>query len=139
MPTTNIGMYAAGTGGTEDSAATIDIPQDGVITGVQVAHYAALDADGDVSSIELSFIGSNQKSVNDTRSILALSRIRGVGTAASGAHTPAANFFVPLDIDVSGGERLHLHIDATAGVTSVANFIIQLTTGRRIPRRSARR
>lgn len=133
-----INMTAFGTGGTENSVSQIDIPDDGRIVGVQVSHQAELDADGDNSAIELGFIATNQKGTNDTRSTIVLSRVR-YDIVTSGGGSGFTNFFVPLDLPVSGGERLHAHVDASAGVATTANFIIQLETRRTFPRRSARR
>lgn len=138
MSNVMINMTAFGTGGTQNAVSTIDIPDDGVIEGVQVSHQSEMSADGDNSAIELGFIATNQKGVNDTRSTIVISRVR-YDLTTSGAGGGFTNFFVPLDLPVQGGERLHAHVDATAGVPTTANFIIQLNTRRTFQRRSQRR
>lgn len=137
MPDVIINMHGDFTGGTEESIATVDVPEDGFIVGVQVSHVADLDADGEVSNVELSFIASLQITTNDTRALLAVSRMQSpVGAAAILA---AQNFYIPMNVRVFSGERLHVHSNAAAGVAGSANFLLQLDTARAVPRRSVRR
>jgi len=67
MPTEIIGMFADISGGTQDGAATIDIPFDGMITGVDWDVEADMDADTERVACELSFIATQQIGVNDVR------------------------------------------------------------------------
>jgi len=140
MPTEIIGMYGGVTGGTEDALASIDIPQGGVITGVDWDAHANLDADSEQFRIELSFIATNQITSNDVRG-----RISSIGSEVavltSGIPVASMQKFVgPMDLPVSGGERLYLHSMATAGVTGNVRCNIHLdVSGRGIARRSARR
>lgn len=139
MPTTIIGMYAGGTGGTEDAAANVDVPQDGVITGIDWDVQAEVDADAESIGVELSFIATGQLTQNDVRG-----RISGVSakfslTTEGGGTFSLQKFVDPMDLPVAGGERLYLHIVASAGVVTVARANVHLdTTGAGI-RRSARR
>lgn len=138
MPDTIINMQGAGTGGTEESVSVVDIPEDGIITGIQVSHFGDLDADEDVSNMEISFIASLQMNTNDTRASLVVSRLR-ASLVTSGLAQTATNFYVPMNVRVFSGERLHMHFNATAGVASGGNALIHLETSRTVPRRSVRR
>lgn len=138
MPQTLIKMRGAGTGGEQNAVANIDIPQDGTIEGLSIGHSANLNADSESSEAELSFIATNQITTNDARGVLAAS-LMNMGMATSGAGIAAVNHFIPMDVDVSGGERLYIHFLASAGVTSSISIMIHLRPSRAAPRRSSRR
>jgi hypothetical protein len=139
MPTEIIGMYGAVTGGTQDGLANIDIPQDGVITGVDWDGRGDLDADTEFWAAELSFIATNQLTQNDVRGRIS-SVSSGISLTTSGAPAPVLQKFVgPLDLPVSGGERLYLHASSTSGVGGEVRCNIHLDVGRSGTRRSARR
>lgn len=133
-----IGMLALGTGGSQDSLAMIDIPQDGFIVGVDWDANCVLDAEENYAA-ELSFIASNQLTTNDVRG-----RISSISAQAAEITAVGHNFasiqkhLGSFDIAVSGGERIFIHVVATAGVTSVTRcgLIVDLGT---TTRRSARR
>lgn len=131
-------MTAGGTGGTEDAAANINIPQDGVIEGITIAHTANLNADSEGSDAELSFIATNQMAQNDARGVLAVSKMN-MGLLTTGAGIASNNFHVPMDVDVSGGERLYIHFVASAGVVSSVTIMIHFRGRGGVTRRSARR
>lgn len=138
MSDTIVTMYGAGTGGTQNAIANIDVQDDGVIVGVQVAHSADLDATDEASTASLSFISTNQIAINDTRGELVVSRLRtGLVTAETGK--AANNFFVPLNVQVSGGERIYMHFASSAGVITDCTMIIHFAFRRTPPRRSQRR
>jgi len=141
MPVEVIGMRGIGTGGAENAIASLDIPQDGVITGIDWDGRADVDADGEVIEAELSFIATAQFGTNDVRG-----RLSSVGaqislTTSGVAHTSLQKFVGPTEIPVAGGERLHLHLNATAGLSSTIRVNIHLDVGRSrdVRRRSARR
>lgn len=138
MATSVISMRATGSGGTEDAAASIDIPFDGRISSVKWAAGAALDASGESVYFEVSFISTNQDAVNDARGIISQSRLlMGLLTSGGGSsHDNTQHWFE--DLRVSGGERIYLHINGNAGVVSNVNCLIHLesTTA---PRRAQRR
>ena len=139
MGLTMIQVYAAGTGGTENAAAVVDIPQDGLIRGVEWSVEADLDADQELLSGELSFIATNTLASNDARGMISTFRAR-LNLTSSGGSLAAINKFTPImDLEVSGGERIYLHLNTAAGVTSTVNAIIQLETAVTITRRSRRR
>ena len=139
MPTDIIGMFAAGTGGTEDAAGQIDIPRDGFITGVDWDARALLDADDENFNVELSFIATNQLSTNDVRGRISSISLN-MTITTSGVATPyTAKWVGPLDLVVAGGERVYLHVVSSAGVVSVTRCNLHFEPGTGTPRRSARR
>lgn len=132
-------MYGTGSGGAQSAVANIDVPEDSLLKGVQVAHIATLNADGEDSYAELSFIATTQGTTNDIRGLIAISRLH-LGLLTSGAGAPHANFFIPMDLEIAGGERLYMHISASSGVNSSVNFVLHFMPKRgRVTRRSARR
>lgn len=138
MPVTLIHMRGDGTGGAENAAANIDIPEDGMITGVEWSAAPALNADGEEFAAELSFIATGQFSTNDSRGQISVVRAR-LGLLTSGASATGLDRFTPMDLAVSGGERIYLHLTATAGVVSSVELIIHFEPGSTRTRRSARR
>jgi len=140
MATEILGLFGAGTGGTQDAVATIDIPEDGVITGVDWDLRADLDADSESISVELSFIATNQFTTNDVRGRISSASAQISLTTSGVANTFVQKFVGPMEINVSGGERVHLHIDSTSGVASNVRCNLHLDVSRRARnRRSARR
>lgn len=139
MVTQIIGMYGLIAGDTQDALASIDVPQDGFITGVDWDVSADMDADSEALQIELSFIASNQVNINDVRG-----RLSGVSaeislTTSGIASTSIQKFVGPMDVPVAGGERLHLHSVASSGVTGAIRCNVHLDSARAPTRRSARR
>ncbi len=113
-----IGLYGAFTGGTENALGMIDIPQDGFIIGVDWDLRADLDADGELIEAELSFIATNQLATNDARGrISSVSAMVTVLTAVGGHTVGLQKWLGSFDISVSGGERIFLHTNGSAGVT----------------------
>jgi len=134
-----IGMFAAGTGGEQNAAASIDIPQDGFILGIDWDAYAILDASDESVSWELSFIATQQLFTNDVRG-----RISSISVMneflTSGQNTVSIQKYVDVkEITVSGGERMYIHVFGVAGVISSmrCNLHFEMTGGS--TRRSARR
>jgi len=114
-----IGMFGAGTGGLENAIAMIDIPSDGFLIGVDWDLTCDLDADAEICEAELSFIATTQISTNDVRGrISSISANAGVLSAVGVSATSIQKWLSNFDLSVAGGERLFLHINATAGVTS---------------------
>ena len=128
-----------------DAGATIDIPQDGQIVGVNM-NIAPLDLDtsGDSFRAELSFIATAQFTTNDARGIIASMEAVGLveGTPGSAVNAAMQNHvnLQPDGIAVSGGERLFINSTVSTGVTGRITLDIYLRVGRRAsPRRSRRR
>ncbi len=135
-----IGMYGAIAGGTEDAIAQIDVPQDGVMRGIDWDILANVDADSESLVCEFSFIGTNQVSTNDVRG-----RISSIGgqlavlSATSGHFVSMQKWIGPFELMLSGGERLYLHSVAVAGVQGACRLNIHFDGGATVTRRSARR
>jgi len=134
-----IGLFAAGTGGTQDAIAQIDVPQDGFILGLDWDMYAIFDANNESLAVELSFIATNQLLTNDVRG-----RISSVSAfdqlLTSGTTVITVQKYVDLkEITVAGGERLYLHLLAVAGVISTVRCNLHFEMSGGSTRRSARR
>lgn len=99
-----------------NSAAAIDIPQDGTIESILMwASPTSMDALNDVFRTELSFGGTNSFDLNDARiSICELNLNQNFLTTGGGVGIGSL-FLGALDIPVAGGERIHLHTSMSAG------------------------
>lgn len=133
-----IQMYGAVTGDTQNGLASIFIPQDGTIEGVDFAVSGDLDADGEFLYTELSFISTNQASVNDARGVIASTRQQLSAVTAASVVSSAINHYVPMDLPVQGGERVYMHTVSSTGVTGAVNVGLQFRSGA-ISRRALRR
>lgn len=125
-----------------DSTAAVDVPQDGFIESIFAdTRGAAMDAQGDSYSVELSFASSNTFANNDARiSIMEINEVQNFLTSGGSASGKNVYLF-GLNIPVFAGERLHVHT-AVAGGTSAVNVTLYLyhrTRSPAPPRRSARR
>lgn len=131
-------LYAAGTGGTEDGAAQLDVQFDGEINAIFGQMSADLDADQEFCAAELSFISTNSLTNNDTRG--SLFTLRGqCSVGAAGMVINDTNSGVGgLAIPVTAGERIWLHLSATAGVTSSTTIYIYVADGAAVDQRRRR-
>ena len=134
-----IGMFAAIAGGAENAVAQIDVPQDGVLRGIDWDCYANMDADSEFATIELSFIATILATTNDVRG-----RISSVSTLAafvtSGfAVSTIQKWIGPMELALAGGERIYLHANSTAGVFGAIRCNLHFDGGATVVRRSARR
>jgi len=138
MPTETIQVFASTTGSSTD-AATVDVPMDAEILGIQWAHRADIDGDDENSEAQLSFLSAAQFSTNDARGILVTTRMQAALTT-SGVWPMFNNGYTQLHgIEVAAGERLHIHVSASTGVLTQVSFLIILRMrgmGRRQFRRS---
>jgi len=134
-----IGMFAAGTGGTQDAQAQVDIPQDGFLLGVDWDMNAEFDANGEFLDVELSFIATNQLLTNDVRGRLSSVSAFYRGVDPSDVVVSVQKYVDWKEISVSGGERLYLHLLGAAGVLSKTRCNLHLETTGGTTRRSARR
>lgn len=140
MPLEMLGMFGAGTGGNQDAIANIDIPQDGLLVGVDWDVRIDMDADAEVFDAELSFIATSQFFTNDTRGrISSVSAIQTVLDATGGQLGTIQKFVPILDLILHGGERLFLHIISSTGVGGNTRCTLHFVGGTTTPRRSARR
>lgn len=110
-------------GGTENALAAVDVPRNGVITGLDWACRYDFDADLEYAVVELSF-GSTYSNTSDSRQVISMNKSQH-NFITSGAAQSALNRFVgPLDIAVAAGERIFLNVDASAGVIGDVGCII---------------
>lgn len=128
MPTELIQMWGAGTGGAEDAVGTVDIPFDGNISATDWAVSATFDAIGEFLYAELSFIATNQNNRNDARGVISSIRSEFGALTSGGSNTSVNIQRLVNDLRVQGGERLHLHLVASAGLVSNVNLLVHLET-----------
>ena len=111
-----IGMYSATTG---DAAATIDVPDDGLLLGCFLHVEGTLNADAEECEASVEFGSVNTRTTNDTRSLLAFVQAKmGLLTSGAGSNVGSQWFSYGDGIVVFGGERIYLHT-AGAGSTLV--------------------
>lgn len=118
--------YAASAG---DSVATIDIPEDGEIIGIQVNHTAqGMDADGDNSLSMISFGSTNSFTSNDARNVIARSDMKVTAATVASIEKTSNSQYLDMHegIPVNAGERLHMHNQMASGVTMTAAWILYL-------------
>jgi len=116
-----------------DSAASLDIVEDGQIIGMNLDIDAtADDALNDGATAEVSFASVSAFATNDTRaSIIAAGVHQGFLTTGGGAVAKSSLIAFGQDgIPVSGGERLYLHINITGtSVCAVRCYLYVKVTG----------
>lgn len=135
-----IGMYGLITGGTQDAIAQVDIPQNGVLRGIDWDGFADLDADAENASFELSFIAVNQLGANDVRGrISSISGLTVVLTAVGNMFSTLQKWIGGFELMMSGGERLYLHADTSVGAGGIIRCNLHFDGGALVTRRSARR
>ena len=109
-----------------DATASIDIPADGVLVGIDWAGiFGALDTVDDQAEAELSFNSTNQRTTNDARAAISSIKMNMTGLT-SGFGPGAINKFVDLKdgLPVMGGERIYMHVLTSAGVTVNVSAIL---------------
>lgn len=121
---TCVQMRAVSTGGTENALASIDVPMNGNIIGVEWSAYCDFDTDSDVQTWQFSF-GSTFANVNDSRQVISNITMGWLGLGAAGIMLGQVNQFVPVpSVPVGMGERLYLHSLAAAGVVGVVLAVL---------------
>lgn len=122
-------LYGAGTGGTQNSLASLDIQFDGTVTAIHGSLAADMDADSESVTAEASFLSVNTSGVNDARGSL-ITLAAQMSLTTSGVAVTAINSGVSnLSIPVSAGERVHLHLTGAAGVTSLVSVYLYVDDG----------
>ncbi len=138
---TPIQMFDAGSS-TADAVASIDIPQNGKIVGIDWSvRGEGFAADADLVEYDLSFVSTNQRTTNDARGTIS-SIMLGVSAATAAALVATyANKYVDLKdgISVSAGERLYLHLSASTNATASVICMVHFRFGASTARRTARR
>lgn len=119
---TVVGMTGVITGGTENNIASIDVPMNGHLVGVDFDLLADLDTDGDHATVELSFGSTGSSTTNDTRSRIATCTVGAAAVlTAVGVSVGRGSKYVQLpDIPVGMGERIYLHSLAAATTPGTA-------------------
>lgn len=110
-------LFGDVTGGSQDDAASVDVQADGNINAIHGTLYGDLDADGESIVAELSFLSTNTFLVNDARGSLFTLGGQMSLTTSGVAFTGLNDSISGIKIPVSQGERIHLHISSTAGVS----------------------
>jgi len=140
VPLEIIGMYGALTGGTQDALAQIDIPQAGVLEGIDWDMYALLDADNETLQIELSFIATNLLTTNDVRGRISSISSGGVVLTSVGVNSVSVQKFLgSFELMLAAGERIYLHAVAQAGRAGDVRCNLHFNGGATVQRRSQRR
>ncbi len=119
-------LYGAGTGGTENSIANLDVQFDGTIVAFHVTAMGDLDADAENFNIEVSFLSTNTISSNDARGSIVVLNAQTSNTVNTVSQQSSVS---GVSIPVIAGERIHLHISATAGVTTAVHCYLYVTDG----------
>lgn len=137
-----------------DSAAAVDIPEDGEILGIGASIYGDFAPSPGVFAnqtlvviSELSFLSTNQIGVNDSRGSIAGMIAVMVNHFAEAAETGAgsskfsemATLAPEGGISVNAGERVHLHMSSsTANLVGASTYYLYMKArggGRRAPKR----
>jgi hypothetical protein len=107
-------LYATAT---QDAAAAIDVPDDGLILRCTMFIDGILNVTDEGIIASLEFGSVNTRTTNDTRSLIALVAGRQTGTVAAGVGDEAFSqgFDYGEGITVFGGERLYLHTGVLGG------------------------
>jgi len=135
-----IGMYGAVTGSTQNGMAQIDVPQDGVLRGLDWDVSSNMDADDEILAVELSFIATQQLTTNDVRGRISSIGIRLAVLSATSGHVALVQKWVgPFELMLAGGERLWLNSNSTVGVVADVRLMLHFDGGALVTRRSARR
>jgi len=129
------------TGSNTDSVATVDIQDDGFIEALYVDLSAGgMDGLSDQCEAEISFGSSNTFSTNDARaSIITVRQVQNFLTSGGGALGKAAFVSFSRGIPVNAGERIHMHVQMSTGVTITVHAYLYVATTRGVTRRAVRR
>jgi len=120
-------LHGDGTGGTENLA-NLDIQFEGIIVALALHISAVFDANAEKVRAEISFLSSDTIDTNDARGSLCMVNAGPVFISTNGGVVCHANHSVTgLEIAISAGERVHLHVRATAGVVSDVDGYIYVT------------
>lgn len=132
-------LAAVGSGGTEDGIAQLDIQFTGTITAILGTMAAGLAANGEKSAVEVSFISTNGLGTNDTRGSLFAMRQELLVGASGAAFNTVNNAVGGLKIPVGAGERIWMHIDASASRSTNAEVYLYVDDGANVQTPQRRR
>lgn len=111
-------LFGAGSGGTENDLASLDIQFTGIIYAVSGVLVADADADLDTVQAEISFLSVNTISTNDARGSIFTLEFFSTLITSGHQRLPAVLALGGLEIPVTAGERVHMHVAATASTNS---------------------
>lgn len=133
-------LAATGSGGTENGIAQLDVQFDGILTACHADLQLPATGNGDFAMVEASFISVNTRGQNDTRgSIISLEMEAALAGAAFAADFSKNAQMAGLSIVLNAGERLWLHIVATASRAVRAAIYLYVEDGQMVPIASRRR
>lgn len=95
---------------TADAIASVDIQFDGVIRVVDWAYEPNLDAADENGRAEVSFLSVSSFASNDARGSISIARQRLSLLTAEAGQMGVSKVVAGLNIPVSAGERLYLHL-----------------------------
>jgi len=142
MPLSILQLAASDVAASGDAIASLDIPEDGFITGIEWCVNAINGfASEDALVLQLSFLSTNQFNQNDARGVISNCQISAGTITTNGLMGVVGTFFSAFSegLDVSGGERLHLHAQETGTATIDVHVLVHLSSRRRTVRRTRRR
>ena len=117
-----ITMYTTTTGA---AAASIDIPDDGLLLGIDLEVEGELNADQEEAIASVEFGATVARETNDARTVLAVAHAKiGLLTSGGGSNIGRTHITYGEGIKVFGGERLYLHTAADAGVLKNARALL---------------
>jgi len=120
---TAVKMYAAGTGGTQDGIASIDVPLSGNLISVWWAVNWSGSADADVFRAQVSFGTAGNFATNDSRQVISEVR-QECQLVTSGELANAINVAHPINLPVNQGERVYMHLLVTTSIASQVAAIL---------------
>lgn len=128
-------IYAANTSST-DAAASVDMPDGGIIEGILLDHTVqGANALDEGAAWEISFASTSGFTSNDTRASLAGLADYQEFLTSGGAHV-GKTMFVPMEVTVAPGERIYAHTLVAGTVTlNVLRAWLYVRTGGGTPRR----
>ena len=133
-------LSATGAGGTDNGIAQLDVQFDGVITGIHGDIQLPAVANADFAFSEVSFISTNTRGISDTRgSIMSIEMEAALAGAAFASDFSKTTDMAGLAVIVTAGERLWLHIVATASRAVRSTFYMYVDDGQALPVASRRR
>ena len=98
-----------------DSAASIDIREDGVIETLQIASNGLAGASGATVDIELSFAPVSSFATNDTTQVIATAAF---ATPSATAVPWSGNMNAFKDVKVNAGDRIYTHVRFSSAPTN---------------------
>jgi len=122
---------------TADSAFSLDVQFDGVITAIDWDANGDFDADLEAAEFEVSFLSSNTFAKNDARGSVSSISIRPNFTTSGMANSAVQKTVSGVRIAVSAGERIHLHgkLTGTNDCTATCYLHVEDSADPRLRRR----